>query len=72
VIVTGAATCADLGSSSNYSGEKFLLYKGASNQLVEEFLYLKVEVEKVSSSMEIKGGLVGPNWESNFSNRAPA
>ena len=70
--LTGAATCADLGSSSNYSGEKFFFTKSASNQLVEEFLYLKVEVEKVSSSMENKGGLVGPKWESNFRNCASA
>jgi hypothetical protein len=54
VTLSGAAARADLGSSSNYSGEKFFFTKSASNQLVEEFLYLKVEVEKVSSSMEIK------------------
>lgn len=54
VIKSGASVSADLGSSSNYSGEKFFFTKSASNQLVEEFLYLKVEVEKVSSSMENK------------------
>jgi len=67
VIVTGAATCADLGSSSNYSGEQSLF---ASTSTCRGVNNLKVEVEKVSSSMEIKGGLVGPNWESNFRNHA--
>ncbi len=40
-MVTGAATCADLGSSSNYSGEKFLLFKGCFNQLFRGVLILE-------------------------------
>ena len=66
MILGGAASCADLGSSSNYSGEIHLSSKGVSSQLLGELINQKVVVEKVSSSMAIKGGLVGPNREVNF------
>jgi len=66
VILSGAVSRADLGSSSNYSGETHLLYEGVSSQLIMKLINQKIVVEKVSSSMAIKGGLVGPNWEVNF------
>jgi len=61
VILGGAASRADLGSSSNYSGEILLRKRGISIQLFIEPLIQKIVVEKVSSSMAIKGGSVGPN-----------
>jgi len=61
VILDGAATRADLGSSSNYSGEIQLLTWSVSIQPFKKLIIQKIVVEKVSSSMAIKGGLVGPN-----------
>jgi hypothetical protein len=61
VILGGAAIRADLGSSSNYSGEIHLLNWGVSIQPFRKPIIEKIVVEKVSSSMAIKGGSVGPN-----------
>jgi hypothetical protein len=61
VILDGAAICTDLGSSSNYSGEMQLRKWSVSIQLFMKLIIEKIVVEKVSSSMAIKGGSVGPN-----------
>ena len=66
MILGGAVTRADLGSSSNYSGETHLPCEGVSSQLSRKLINQKIVVEKVSSSMAIKGGSVGPNREVNF------
>jgi hypothetical protein len=66
VILSGAVSREDLGSSRNYYVETHLLYEGVSSQLIRKLINQKIVVEKVSSSMAIKGGLVGPNWEVNF------